>query len=179
MTTSTASPTPPGEVASAVGTTPALNQDEAISTEHLLDAVLSYDNLARAWQRVRSNKGAPGIDGVTIEDWPAHARAHWPAQREQIKIGQYRPQPVRRVEIPKPDGGKRLLGIPTVTDRVVQQAIAQVLTPIFDPEFSDSSFGFRPGRNAHQAIKLAGVKSCHLPACFRCEASRAVSAASQ
>ena len=178
MTTSTASPTPPGEDASAAGTTPALNQDEAISTEHLLDAVLSYDNLARAWQRVKSNNGAPGIDGVTIEDWPAHARAHWPAQREQIKVGQYRPQPVRRVEIPKPDGGKRLLGIPTVTDRVVQQAIAQVLTPIFDPEFSDSSFGFvrcahpllrsgpsalpmsfapvalvRPGRNAHQAIR--------------------------
>ena len=90
---------------------------------------------------------------MTIEDWPAHARAHWPAQREQIKIGQYRPQPVRRVEIPKTDGGKRLLGIPTVTDRVVQQAIAQVLTPIFDPDFSDSSFGFRPGRNAHQAIR--------------------------
>ena len=153
MTTSTASPTPPGEDASAAGTTPALNQDEAISTEHLLDAVLSYDNLARAWQRVKSNKGAPGIDGVTIEDWPAHARAHWPAQREQIKTGQYQPQPVRRVEIPKPGSGVRLLGIPTVTDRVVQQAIAQVLTPIFDPEFSDSSFGFRPGRNAHQAIR--------------------------
>ena len=157
MTTSTASPTPPGEDASAAGTTPALNQDEAISTEYLLDAVLSYDNLARAWQRVESNKGAPGIDGVTIEDWPAHARAHWPAQREQIKIGQYRPQPVRRVEIPKPDGGKRLLGNPTVTDRVVQQAIAQVLTPIFDPGFSDSSFGFRPGRNAHQAIRQVQV----------------------
>jgi len=157
VTTSTASPTPPGEDASAAGMTPALNQDEAISTEYLLDAVLSYDNLARAWQRVESNKGAPGIDGVTIEDWPAHARAHWPAQREQIKIGQYRPQPVRRVEIPKPDGGKRLLGIPTVTDRVVQQAIAQVLTPIFDPDFSDSSFGFRPGRNAHQAIRQVQV----------------------
>ena len=125
MTTSTASLNPPGEDASAAVTTPALNQDEAISTEHLLDAVLSFDNLARAWQRVKSNKGAPGIDGVTLEDWPAHARAHWPAQREQIKTGQYRPQPVRRVEIPKPDGGKRLLGIPTVTDRVVQQAIAQ------------------------------------------------------
>ena len=91
---------------------------------------------------------------MTIEDWPAHARAHWPTQREQIKTGQYQLQPVRRVEIPKPDGGKRLLGIPTVTDRFVQQAIAQVLTPIFDPDFSDSSFGFRPGRNAHQAIRV-------------------------
>jgi RNA-directed DNA polymerase len=102
---------------------------------------------------VKANKGAPGIDGVTVEDWPAHAREHWPALREQIKQGRYWPQPVRRVEIPKPDGGKRLLGIPTVSDRVLQQAIAQVLTPIFDPTFSDSSFGFRPGRNAHQAIR--------------------------
>ena len=130
----------------------ALNQDEA-TTQDLLQAVLSRDNLARAWKRVKSNKGAPGIDGVTTLDWPAQAREHWPAQREQIEGGRYRPQPVRRVEIPKPDGGRRLLGFPTVTDRVVQQAIAQVLTPIFEPTFSDSSFGFRPGRNAHQAIK--------------------------
>jgi RNA-directed DNA polymerase len=130
-----------------------LKQDEAIINDNLLDAVLASDNLARAWKRVKANKGAPGIDGVTIEDFPAHAREHWPAQKEQIKQGRYQPQPVRRVEIPKPDGGKRLLGIPTVTDRVVQQAIAQVLTPIFDPGFSDSSFGFRPGRNAHQAIR--------------------------
>ena len=122
-------------------------------TEELLDAVLASDNLARAWKRVKSNKGAPGVDGVTIEDWPAHARAHWPTQREQIKTGRYTPQAVRRVEIPKPAGGKRQLGIPTVTDRVVQQAIAQVLTPIFEVQFSDSSFGFRPGRNAHQAIR--------------------------
>jgi len=150
--TSTASPTPPGEDAPAADTHRALNQDEAIAQE-LLQAVLASDNLARAWKRVKSNKGAPGIDGVTVQDWPAHARDYWPALREQIEGGQYRPQPVRRVEIPKPDGGKRLLGIPTVTDRVVQQAIAQVLTPIFDPTFSDSSFGFRPGRNAHQAIR--------------------------
>ncbi len=152
MTTSNASPTPIGEGAPAAGTQRASKQDE-VTTEDLLDAVLASDNLARAWKRVKSNKGAPGVDGVTVEDWPAHARAHWPAVREQIEQGRYRPQPVRRVEIPKPDGGKRLLGIPTVTDRLVQQAIAQVLTPIFDPTFSDWSFGFRPGRNAHQAIK--------------------------
>ena len=133
MTTSNASPTPPGEDASAAGTHRALKEDEA--TQNLLEAVLASDNLARAWKRVKSNKGAPGMDGVTVEDWPAHARAHWPALREQINQGRYRPQAVRRVEIPKPDGGKRLLGIPTVTDRVVQQAIAQVLTPIFDPTF--------------------------------------------
>ena len=152
MPTSCASPTPTGEDASAVGTHRALNQDEA-TTQDLLQAVLSSDNLARAWKRVKANKGAPGIDGVTVEAFPTHAREHWPALREQIEGGRYRPQAVRRVEIRKPEGGKRLLGIPTVTDRVVQQAIAQVLTPIFDPTFSDSSFGFRPGRNAHQAIR--------------------------
>ncbi len=131
-----------------------MKQDEVKeATADLLDAVLASDNLARAWQRVKSNKGAPGVDGITIADWPAHARDHWPATREQIRRGRYQPQPVRRVEIPKPGGGKRLLGTPTVTDRVVQQAIAQVLTPLFDPGFSDSSFGFRPGRNAHQAIR--------------------------
>ena len=153
MAISIASPTPPGEDAPAGGAHRALKQDEATTTAELLDAVLASDNLSRAWKRVKSNKGAPGIDGVTIEDWPAHAREHWPNTRTQLEGGRYRPQAVRRVEIPKPDGGKRLLGIPTVTDRVVQQAIAQVLTPIFDPTFSDSSFGFRPGRNAHQAIR--------------------------
>ena len=133
-----------------------MKPDEATNQE-LLQAVRSSDNLWRAWKQVKSNKGAPGIDGVTVQDWPAHAREHWPEQREQIEGGRYRPQAVRRVEIPKADGGKRLLGefatAPTVTDRVVQQAIAQVLTPIFDPTFSDSSFGFRPGHNAHQAIR--------------------------
>ena len=144
----------------AAGTHRALNQDEAI-TEDLLQAALASDNLARAWKRVKANKGAPGIDGVTVQDWPAHAREHWPAVREQIDAGRYQPQAVRRVQIPKANGGKRMLGIPTVTDRVVQQAIAQVLTPIFDPTFSDSSFGFRPGGNAHQAIRQvqANVKA--------------------
>jgi RNA-directed DNA polymerase len=122
-------------------------------TTELLTEVLTSDNLAQAWKRVKSNKGAPGIDGMTIENFPDHARAHWPAVRQQIREGRYQPQAVRRVEIPKPGGGKRMLGIPTVMDRVIQQAVAQVLTPIFDPTFSESSFGFRPGRNAHQAIR--------------------------
>lgn len=141
----------------AANTHRALKQDEVkeklkVDSE-LLEEVLASDNLAQAWKRVKSNKGAPGIDGMTIEDFPDHARAHWSAIRQQIKGGQYQPQAVRRVEIPKPGGGKRMLGIPTVMDRVIQQAVSQVLTPIFDPTFSESSFGFRPGRNAHQAIR--------------------------
>ena len=130
-----------------------MKQDEAIINDDLLDAVLASDNLARAWKRVKANKGAPGSDGVTIADFPAYAREHWPTVREQIEQGQYVPQPVRRVELRKSGGGTRKLGIPVIVDRVLQQAIAQVLTPIFDPTFSDSSFGFRPGRNAHQAIR--------------------------
>ena len=137
----------------AASTHRALKQDEVMETKQLLDEVLASDNLRRAWKRVKANKGAPGIDRVTIEDFPAHARMHWLHIKEQITAGNYRPQAVRRVEIPKPDGGKRMLGIPTVMDRVIQQAVAQVLTPIFDPSFSESSFGFRPGRNAHQAIR--------------------------
>ena len=137
----------------AANTHRALRQDEVTVTTQLLEDVLASDNLVRAWKRVKANKGAPGIDGMTIEDFPAHARTHWPAVREQISEGQYQPQAVRRVEIPKPGGGKRMLGIPTVMDRVIQQAVAQVLTPIFDPTFSESSFGFRPGRNAHQALR--------------------------
>ena len=153
MKTSNASMNPSGEDAPAANTHRALKQDEVKVTTELLEDVLASDKLARAWKRVKSNKGAPGIDGMTVEDFPAHARAHWPAVRQQIRDGRYRPQAVRRVEIPKRDGGKRLLGIPTVMDRMIQQAIAQVLTPIFDPGFSESSFGFRPGRNAHQAIR--------------------------
>lgn len=124
-----------------------------MATSELLAAVLSSDNLRNAWKRVKANQGAPGIDGIAIADFPAYLRAHWEDTRRQLETGRYRPQAVRRVEIPKDDGGKRLLGIPTVMDRVIQQAIAQVLTPIFEPAFSASSFGFRPGRNAHQAIK--------------------------
>ena len=124
-----------------------------METNELMAAVLASDNLRSAWGRVKANKGASGIDGVTIEDFPDHLRAHWGDIRHQLNIGRYRPSAVRRVEIPKEDGSKRLLGIPTVMDRVIQQAIAQVLTPIFDPGFSASSFGFRPGRNGHQAIR--------------------------
>lgn len=130
----------------------ALKQDE-VMRKGLLEKVLTRDNLTQAWERVKANKGAPGIDGVTVDGFLEHARAHWDGIKEQIKRGRYTPSPVRRVEIPKADGGKRPLGIPTVMDRVIQQAIAQVLSPLFEKKFSDNSYGFRPGRNAHQAIR--------------------------
>jgi RNA-directed DNA polymerase len=125
--------------------------------DNLMEAVLSPANLHQAWRRVKSNRGAPGIDGLRIEDFPAHAREHWSAIRQTLSDGRYQPQPVRRVTIPKPDGGERALGIPTVVDRVIQQAIAQVMTPLFDPEFSASSYGFRPKRSAHGALKQVKV----------------------
>ena len=119
----------------------------------LMEKVLAAENLRRAWMRVKANRGAPGIDGMPIEDFAKFAREQWPTIRERLVDGSYRPQPVRRVMIPKPGGGERPLGIPTVVDRLIQQAIAQVLTPIFDPEFSESSFGFRPNRSAHGALR--------------------------
>jgi RNA-directed DNA polymerase len=121
--------------------------------ENLMARVGEPANLKRAWKRVKANRGAPGIDGMRTEDFPAFARSQWPTIRQQLAEGTYHPQPVKRVIIAKPGGGERLLGIPTVTDRVIQQAIAQVLTPIFDPLFSESSFGFRPGRSAHGALR--------------------------
>ena len=123
-------------------------------SDDLLEQMLSRANLQEAWRRVRANKGAAGIDGMTIDEFPTWARnGHWKPIASALASGQYHPTPVKRVEIAKPDGGIRLLGIPTVTDRVIQQAIAQVLTPIFDPGFSEHSFGFRPCRNGQQAVK--------------------------
>lgn len=123
------------------------------STESMMERMLERWNVTRAWRQVKQNHGAPGCDGMTVEEFPTYARARWEGVRTSLNEGMYRPSPVRRVEIPKPSGGTRALGIPTVTDRVIQQAIAQILTPIFDPEFSESSFGFRPGRSAHQAVR--------------------------
>jgi len=120
--------------------------------ERLLERILSKENMAVAWKRVKANRGAPGIDGIAIEQFPDHTRPFWTGIRESLLTGKYQPSPVRRVEIPKPTGGTRPLGIPTVLDRLIQQAIAQVLSPIFDPTFSESSFGFRPGRSAHHAV---------------------------
>ena len=119
----------------------------------LLERILYRENLNRAYKRVKANKGAPGIDGMTVEDALPWLREHREELLDKIRRGKYRPQPARRKEIPKPDGGVRKLGIPTVVDRIIQQAIAQQLTPIFEPLFSDGSYGYRPGRSAQMAIQ--------------------------
>ena len=121
----------------------------------LLGAALARENMQQAWKRVRSNKGAAGIDGLDIDQTTERLRSEWPAIREQLLSGTYRLAPVRRVTIPKPDGGERELGIPTVTDRLIQQALLQVLQPILDPTFSPHSYGFRPGRSALEAAQAA------------------------
>ena len=122
---------------------------------HLLERILSTDNVRLAWKRVKTNKGAPGVDGVTIEEFPELFRGKWKDICESILAGTYHPSPAKRVEIPKNTGGTRLLGIPCILDRLIQQAIYQVLMPIFDPGFSKFSFGFRPGKSAHDAINQA------------------------
>jgi len=146
-----------GEALSDLGSDEATRpRDEAESTgPGLLQAVLARENMQQAWKRVRANKGAAGIDGLDIDQTAERLRSKWPSIREQLLSGTYRPQPVRRVTIPKPDGGERELGIPTVTDRLIQQALLQVLQPILDPTFSPYSYGFRPGRSAHQAVHAA------------------------
>lgn len=121
----------------------------------LWEQIFSRGNLFAALARVEANGGAPGVDGLTVEALRPYLKAHWLEVKAALDAGRYRPQPVRRVEIPKPEGGIRRLGIPTVVDRLIQQAMAQVLTPLFDPQFSEHSYGFRPGRNAHQAIEVA------------------------
>ena len=121
----------------------------------LLRAALARENLQRALKRVKANKGAAGVDGLDIEQTIRHLVTAWASIREQVLAGTYRPSPVRRVTLPKPDGGERELGIPTVTDRLIQQALLQVLQPILDPTFSEHSYGFRPGRRAHDAVLAA------------------------
>jgi RNA-directed DNA polymerase len=121
----------------------------------LLTAVLARENLLRAMKRVRANGGAAGVDGLDIDQTAALLKTRWPVIRDSLLEGTYRPQPVRRVMIPKPGGGERELGIPTVTDRLIQQALLQVLQPILDPTFSSHSYGFRPGRSAHDAVLAA------------------------
>src|SRR3954452_4627300 len=123
--------------------------------EQLMEEVCGRENCKQALKRVKANKGSPGVDGITVHDLPGYLKEHWPAIREQLLSGTYKPQPVKRVEISKPDGGVRKLGIPTVLDRFIQQAVMQVLQGRWDRTFSNHSYGFRPGRSAHQAVEQA------------------------
>ncbi|MBX7144333.1 MAG: group II intron reverse transcriptase/maturase [Oligoflexia bacterium] len=132
-----------------------LNVESLANEQHLLEEILSRDNLKKALQRVKSNGGAAGADGMTVQELPEYLQTHWSTLKEQLQSGSYKPQPVRRVEIPKPDGGVRKLGVPTVVDRFIQQAFLQVLQKHLDPTFSEYSYGFRPGRSAQQAVMKA------------------------
>ena len=126
-----------------------------VATTGLMEAVVERGNLWLAYQRVVENKGAAGVDQLAVSELKDHLKRHWPTIRARLLAGEYQPQPVRRVDIAKPQGGVRTLGIPTVVDRLIQQALHQVLQPIFEPTFSEASYGFRPGRNAHQALRQA------------------------
>lgn len=121
----------------------------------LWEKIFSRSNLFRALERVQANGGAGGVDGMTVEELAEHLKAHWPSIREKLETGSYQPSPVRRVEIPKPSGGVRLIGIPTVQDRLIQQAMHQILSLEYEPRFSEHSYGFRPRRSAHEAVKAA------------------------
>jgi RNA-directed DNA polymerase len=123
--------------------------------ERLMEEVCERENCKQALARVKANKGSPGVDGMRVHELPGYLKQHWPVIREQLLSGTYKPQPVRRVEIPKPDGGVRKLGVPTVLDRYLQQAVMQVLQSRWDRTFSEHSYGFRPGRSAHQAVEQA------------------------
>jgi len=144
-------PASPGEGSETL-TAKRMIESPASNNEQLMEEVCERENCLQAYKRVKSNKGSPGIDGMTVDALTVYLKEHWPAIREQLLTGTYKPQPVKRVEIPKPDGGVRQLGIPTVLDRMVQQAVMQVLQDRWDAEFSEHSHGFRPGRSAHQAV---------------------------
>jgi len=134
-------------------------QDEAVirksTVNDLMEQVVAHDNMQAALRRVEQNKGAAGIDRMTVKNLRPYLKTHWAKLKQSLLTGTYKPKPVRRVEIPKPAGGVRLLGIPTVVDRLIQQALLQVLTPLFDPHFSEASFGFRPERRGHDAVRRA------------------------
>jgi RNA-directed DNA polymerase len=147
-------PKAPGEGSETL-TAKRISESPAKNSEQLMEEVCERENCLRALKRVKSNKGSGGIDGMTVGELSAYLLEHWPSIREQLLSGTYKPQPVKRVEIPKPDGGVRQLGIPTVLDRMVQQAVMQVLQGRWDAEFSEHSHGFRPGRSAHQAVAKA------------------------
>ena len=136
-------------------TTAKLSTESQANTDKLIEEVCEKENLKEALRRVKANAGAAGVDGMTVKELPVFLRENWPRLKEQLLSGTYRPQPVRRVEIPKSGGGTRKLGIPTTVDRFLQQAVLQVLQKRWDPTFSENSYGFRPGRSAHQAVAQA------------------------
>lgn len=144
----------PGQLAGEFDAPKALTEPDPKTTQ-LMEQVVQKANLRKALKRVRANKGSPGVDGMTVDELGPHLREHWKGLKKKLLDGSYEPHLVKRVEIPKPSGGVRTLGVPTVLDRFIQQAILQVLTPLFDPSFSKHSYGFRPGKSAHQAVKAA------------------------
>ena len=134
----------------------ATRQDESLTrSEELMEEICERENLKRALKRVKANKGAPGIDGMKVEELPGYLKRRWPEIKEQLLSGEDKPKPVKRGEIEKPEGGVRKLGIPTVVDRFIQQSVMQVLQGRWDKTFSEHSYGFRPGRTAHQAVSRA------------------------
>jgi RNA-directed DNA polymerase len=135
--------------------TAAPEPESPASMAHLMEAICDPDNVEAALRAVVRNKGAPGVDGITVRQLPGILKARWPEIEHQLLQGRYQPEPVRRVQIPKPAGGTRDLGIPNVIDRVIQQAVLQRLQPLWDPTFSEHSYGFRPGRSAQQAVAQA------------------------
>lgn len=144
-----------GEVRRSVPRRPLAGDGSVPEQAQLMERVVERSNMQAALRRVKQNKGAPGVDGMSVEQVGAFLRVHWPKIKERLLEGSYEPMPVKRVQIPKASGGLRPLGIPTVLDRLVQQALHQVLSPLFEPEFSEHSYGFRPGRSAHQAVMQA------------------------
>jgi RNA-directed DNA polymerase len=130
-------------------------EPEGLGRADLLTQALARENMVLAWKHVKANRGSAGVDGLTIDATVEYLKTQWPRIREELQTGRYRPQPVRRVQISKSGGGMRELGIPTVTDRLIQQALLQVLQPLIDPTFSEHSYGFRPGRRAHDAVLQA------------------------
>ena len=138
------------------------NEDTGLA---MLQVALTRENLRAAFKRVRANRGAAGVDGLDIDQTARYLVTAWPGIREELLAGTYRPRPVRRMMIPKPDGSQRELGIPTVTDRLIQQALLQVLQPLLDPTFSEHSYGFRPGRRAQDAVACRAVVRAVWPPC--------------
>jgi len=145
----------PSSQCSGEAPTTSHGDDRSGGDHRLMERVVARANALAALKRVKQNKGSPGVDGMTVKDLSPYLVAHWEATREQLLTGTYQPQPVRRAEIPKPGGGTRELGLPTVLDRFIQQCLLQALTPLFDPTFSEQSYGFRPGRSAHDAVRAA------------------------